>query len=142
MNYLNPNTNPTRKRRSNTDLKSEIPKIPKLEDEGQDFVSRGVEGTSTKHPVNTTPIDAKTEESLNEVENLEDLLRKLKITRDEKSKQWEAKGLRKPIRVRVRCFECGNSAPEQDGRCRYCVLREKEELENGPSVITLRSVDL
>ncbi|KAJ9414882.1 hypothetical protein FOXG_21653 [Fusarium oxysporum f. sp. lycopersici 4287] len=141
MNYLDPNRNFTRKRRSNTDLKSEVPKIPRLEDEGQDFLSRGVEGAPTKHPVNTTRTDAKTEESSDEVENLEELLRKFKITRDEKIKRWEANGLCKPIRKRARCSQCEKSAPEKGGVCRYCGLREKEELENGPSGITIRSVE-
>ncbi|KAH7459855.1 hypothetical protein FOMA001_g19833 [Fusarium oxysporum f. sp. matthiolae] len=141
MNYLDPNRNPIRKRRSNTDLKSEVPKIPRLEDESQDFLSRGDEGTPTKHPVNTTQIDAEIEESLDDVENLEDLLRKFKIARAEKSKQREENVLCKPIRKRARCSQCEQSAPEKGGVCRYCGRLEKEELENGPSGVTIRSVE-
>ncbi|KAH7200898.1 hypothetical protein BKA60DRAFT_582191 [Fusarium oxysporum] len=128
MNNLQPAPFP-RKRRSNTDLQSDSQKSPRLglEDKGQQQKEdKGI----PIHPDNNLQSNDS---------DIADLLKQLKISRDERFKRQDAIGNRVPLKW---CPDCKKCTAEKGSKCRNCSAREKEEIENGPSGITIRSVEL
>ncbi|KAI3579788.1 hypothetical protein IWW34DRAFT_735813 [Fusarium oxysporum f. sp. albedinis] len=123
MNTLQPTPFP-RKRRSTTDLQPDSQKSLRLDQQQKED--------------NEIPLQPDNNLQSND-SDIEDLMKQLKITRDERSERQHAIGNRVPLKW---CRDCKKRTPEKGSKCRLCRHREKEERENGPSCLTIRSVEL